>query len=133
MVSRRGLVFVVAFAAALAAGASVTFGQGSTAGKPLRACVDKKTGAIYMVKPGVRCGTKRRVATWNIRGKTGPAGEAGPAGERGAQGAAGAPGARGARGTFDFDDFDGMPCDAGSGPSSVDVTYDSNGFASFQC
>ena len=133
MVTRRGLVFIVAFAAALAAGVSVTFGQGSPADKPLRACIDKKTGALYVVKGDAGCGTKRREATWNIRGKTGPAGVAGLPGERGAQGPAGAPGGRGARGTFNFDDFDGMPCDAGSGASTVDMTYDSNGFASFQC
>jgi Collagen triple helix repeat (20 copies) len=125
-------VLVVA-AAVLAAGATVTLGQGSTASKPLRACVDKKTGKMYAVKGDAGCGPKRRAVTWNIRGKTGPPGEAGPAGAQGAQGAAGAPGDRGARGTFNFDDFDGMACDSGSGPDTVTVTYDSNGFASFEC
>jgi hypothetical protein len=131
--SRGGLAFIFGTVAVLAAGATVTLGQGSTAGKPLRACVAKKSGAIYLVKSGARCRAGRRLVTWNIRGRTGPPGVAGTAGERGAQGAAGAPGNRGTRGTFNFDDFDGMPCDAGPGPSSVDVTYDSNGFASFQC
>jgi hypothetical protein len=68
--------------------------------------------------------------TWNIRGR---AGTTGANGTRGVQGANGPAGARGAAGTFDFDSFDGMECDAGSGADTVDVTYDSDGFATFTC
>jgi hypothetical protein len=116
--------------AVLAVGAAVTLGQGSTASKPLRACVAKKSGAVRLVTAGRRCHGGERVVTWNIRGR---AGTAGAQGLRGAQGATGQPGARGAAGTFDFDSFDGMECDAGSGADTVDVTYDSDGFATFTC
>jgi hypothetical protein len=116
--------------AVLAAGATVTLGQDSTAAKPLRACVAKQSGAVRLVAADGRCRSGERVVTWNIRGR---AGTAGANGTRGVQGANGPAGARGAAGTFDFDSFDGMECDAGSGADTVDVTYDSDGFATFTC
>jgi hypothetical protein len=95
--------------------------------------VDGKTGALSLVSAGRRCGRGDRAVSWNIRGKTGPPGSAGAQGERGAPGATGIAGLQGARGSFNFDDFDGMSCNAGSGPNTVTVTYDSDGFATFQC
>jgi hypothetical protein len=117
----------------LAASAGATLGQGSASDNPLRACVDGKTGALSMVAAGRRCGRGDRAVSWSIRGKTGPTGSAGAQGERGAPGAPGADGSQGARGSFNLDDFDGMSCNAGSGPDTVTVTYDSDGFARFQC
>jgi Collagen triple helix repeat (20 copies) len=131
---RAGLIASLCAGGILAAAAGATIGQGSaTSDKPLRACVNSKTGAVSLVAAGRRCGHGRRAVTWNIRGKTGAPGPAGAQGEAGTRGSTGAPGDRGARGTFNFDDFDGMACDAGSGASTVDVTYDSNGFARFEC
>ncbi len=131
--SRAGLVSALCAGAVLVAGVGVTLGQGSTGERPLRACVDSKTGALRLVAGGRRCGRGERAVRWNIRGKTGPPGAAGAPGDRGASGATGADGSQGARGSFAFDDFDGMSCDAGSGPDTVTVTYDSDGFATFQC
>ena len=120
-------------AGVLAATAGATLGQGSASDRPLRACVDGRTGALSIVQAGRRCGRRDRAVSWNIRGKTGPPGADGAPGERGAPGAIGADGSQGAAGSFDFDSFDGMECDAGSGADTVDVTYDSDGFATFQC
>ena len=117
----------------LAAAAGATLGQGSASDNPLRACVDGRTGALSLVQAGRRCGRGDRAVSWNIRGKTGLPGADGAPGERGATGATGGGGSQGADGSFDFDDFAGMSCDAGSGPDTVTVTYDSDGFAAFQC
>jgi hypothetical protein len=126
----KGVTVTLCACAALAVGAAVSLGQGSTSDDALRACVLKKSGAVRLVAAGGRCRRGERVVTWNIRGR---AGTAGAEGTRGAQGGAGPTGARGAAGTFDFDSFDGMECDAGSGADTVDVTYDSDGFATFTC
>jgi hypothetical protein len=120
-------------AGVLAASAGATLGQGSASDRPLRACVDGRTGALNMVQAGQRCGRGDRAVRWNIRGKTGPRGSVGAEGARGAPGATGVAGSQGARGSFNFDDFDGMSCNAGSGPNTVTVTYDFDGFATFQC
>lgn len=117
------------------AGGGVTLGQsgGGAATGPLRGCVDKRTGELFLVRAGRSCRSGRRVVTWNVRGRAGPAGAAGLPGAGGAQGARGPDGAPGAPGSFSFNQFDGMPCDAGSGPDSVALTYDPNGFARFEC
>jgi hypothetical protein len=126
---------VVALAAggALVAGGGVTLGQGGGGTTAFRACVDKRGGELFIPRAGRSCRRSQRVVTWNVRGPAGPAGVAGPPGERGADGTTGPTGPKGADGTFEFDSFDGMPCDDGSGPGTVDMTYDSNGFARFQC
>jgi hypothetical protein len=120
-------------AGVLAASAAATLGQGSASDRPLRACVDGRTGALSVVSAGRRCGRGDRALRWNIRGKTGPPGPVGAQGEPGAPGATGVAGLAGARGSFSFDDFDGMSCNPGSGPTTVTVTYDSDGFTTFQC
>jgi len=86
-----------------------------------------------MVQASRRCGRGDRAVSWNIRGETGARGSVGPDGASGATGATGVAGSQGARGSFNFDDFDGMACDAASGPDTVSVTFDSDGFATFQC
>jgi collagen type I/II/III/V/XI/XXIV/XXVII alpha len=124
---------VLCVAGVLAASAGATLGQGSASDGPLRACVDGTTGALSVVSAGRRCARGDRAVSWNIRGRTGPRGSVGAQGESGAPGATGSAGLQGARGSFGFDDFDGMSCNAGSGPDTVTVTYDSDGFATFQC
>jgi hypothetical protein len=131
--SRRGFALIFGTVVVLAAAATVALGQGSTATKPLRACVAKKSGAIRLVAAARRCRHTEHVVTWNIRGKAGEPGPAGADGAPGANGSTGQPGADGTPGTFDFDSFDGMECDAGSGADTIDVTYDSDGFATFTC
>ncbi|MEA2365398.1 MAG: hypothetical protein QOI32_910 [Thermoleophilaceae bacterium] len=124
---RAGLIASLCAAAVVAAGAGATLGQGAASSKPLRICVLSKTGQVSLVQKGKRCGHGSRAVTWNVRGRTGAQGAPGQPGARGATGT------QGGRGNFDFDDFKDMPCDAGSGPDTVNVTYDSNGFATFRC
>jgi hypothetical protein len=124
---RAGLIASLCAAAVVAAGAGATLGQGAASNKPLRICVLSKTGQVSLVQKGKRCGKGSRAVTWNVRGRTGAQGAPGQPGARGATGT------QGGRGNFDFDDFKDMPCDAGSGPDTVNVTYDSNGFATFRC
>jgi hypothetical protein len=132
-VIRGGLVVTLCAGGVLAASAGATLGQGSASDRALRACVDGRTGTLSVVSAGRRCGRGDRAVRWNVRGKAGPRGSVGAEGERGAPGATGVAGLQGARGSFDFDDFDGMSCDAGSGPNTVTLTYDSDGFATFRC
>ncbi len=130
---RAALVVALCAGAVLVAGVGVTLGQGSTGDRPVRACVDSRTGALRLVAAGRSCGRRSRALSWNVRGETGRPGPDGAPGPPGAAGATGNAGSDGAQGSFNFDDFDGMSCDAGSGPDTVTVSYDSNGFATFQC
>jgi hypothetical protein len=114
--------------AGLIAGASLTFGQ-SSPGRVVNACVKAKSGAVRISR-GNRCRRGERRLTWNIRGRAGPpgaGGSAGPSGPRGEGGDKGSPG------SFGFDDFHGMPCSRPGGDGTTELSYDSQGFARFQC
>jgi hypothetical protein len=107
----------------LLAGTSLSFGQGSSTAV-VNGCAKAKTGALRVLKSGQRCRRGERKLTWNRRG---------PSGSAGATGAAGAGGPAGPPSSFSFDDFNGMPCQRSGGDGTTDLSYDSEGFASFQC
>ena len=120
---RQAVIYLLAFATV--GGVAFAAAAGSTPARSgvLHGCVVKRgpdKGSLRIVKPAQRCRRGERRLTWNVGGAGGGAGPAGPTGTSGTQG------------TFSFDDFDGMPCDNG-GPGSVDVTYDSRGYASLTC
>jgi len=65
--------------------------------KPIKACADRKTGAMRYIDKG-RCKRTERTLTWNqigLTGAAGPEGIAGTTGVAGPQGPAGTPGASG--------------------------------------
>jgi len=89
MAAAAGLVGSACLIATGAADAAPKRSGTATAGD-LAACVNKKTGAMRMLrKPTLRCRKTERKVRWATRG---PAGAAGPAGAPGAAGAAGASG-----------------------------------------
>ena len=109
--------------AGLLTGASVSLGQGSSS-STVNGCVKKKGVALRVLKSGQRCRRTERALSWNRRGARGPSGAAG---------AKGAAGDTGPPSSFRFDRFDGMPCNRPGGDGRTDLSYDSQGFASFQC
>lgn len=123
-------IAVGGLAIAVVAGAvSVSQGQTERATGRIIACADRQDGQLRIVRHA-HCKGGERKLTWNRRG---PEGARGATGSPGQAGPAGQPGARGDRGNFDFDSFDGMACTGGTNSGSVDLTYDSDGFASFRC
>ena len=135
---RRGLRagLLVGGLVALAFAASLTLGAANEpASAPIRGCVAKDRE----LRVAKRCAKGEKRIRWNQAGPPGPvgisgrAGPTGPAGATGLKGEQGSPGARGPQGEFDVDDFDGMPCERGGNTQPTDVTYDSQGFATFTC
>lgn len=129
---RRALLLLL-LPAGLVLGTALSFGQGSSSAT-VTGCVKKKTGALRVLKAGQRCTRGETRLRWNQRGPRGPAGAAGAPGAAGSKGPAGAKGETGDSGVpASFDEIDGKPCDPGSGPSTVDLSYGSNGYARFEC
>jgi hypothetical protein len=121
-------VVVGGLAVAIAvAGVSITqgMGGGGEATGKLKGCVDRGSGELRIVKG--KCDKGERKLAWNKPGARGPQGAPGAPGETGP------PGEQGARGSFDFDSFQGMQCDDGSGPETIDLSYDDDGVATFTC
>ena len=107
----------------------MTLGQGNASDASINACVHRKTGALRITPPGRRCTRRERRLAWNRLGPAGPTGAPGAAGQPGGSGDGGQ---RGDKGVFRFDDFDGMACDDGQA-GTIDLTYDGNGYARFEC
>jgi hypothetical protein len=95
---------------------------------PINGCVDRQGDLRVVARPS-SCTNGERRLLWNKRGPVGPRG---PVGQPGVAGQPGAPGSPGSPGVFSFDSFDGMPC-VNDGPSTLALTYDSDGFARLTC
>jgi hypothetical protein len=126
-IAGRLLLLCAIVAVGATVGGTLSFGQSSGSGGPVKGCVDRGSGELRVVKPAKPCRRGERRLSWSLGGATGPAG---PRGGPGTNGGIGPPGQRG---SFIFDDFDGMPCTDNSQPGTIDISYDSNGFASLTC
>jgi hypothetical protein len=97
-----------------------------SSGGVIKACVNKRTGALRVVRNGKRCKKSERTISWNASGQAGPQGAAGNAGAAGLQGPAGTPGVGGASGAV------GATGPAGPGPATPEnVTLLSENWAGF--
>jgi hypothetical protein len=86
---------VVALAVLLAGSAAFALGA-VTKDQLIRACADKKTGALRLA---AKCTKSERAVSWNKAGPQGKPGAAGAPGQQGPAGTAGAAGAQGPPGT----------------------------------
>lgn len=82
-------------ALAVGGGALASASGKHPSGGELRACVQKQTGKLRLVRDDTDCRRHERFVTWNV---SGPAGAPGPAGEPGPPGAPGETGPAGAQG-----------------------------------
>lgn len=78
----------------------VALASGSSGAAVIRACVDKRTGAVRIVgvQSGGKCRTSERTLSWNSQGIQGATGATGPQGATGSQGPQGIRGPQGATG-----------------------------------
>lgn len=90
----RTPALLVAAVALLAASAGLAIAA-SSGGPVIRACANKKTGALRLAG---KCRRSERRVTWNQTGPQGPRGPRGISGSRGFTGATGAPGGTGPQG-----------------------------------
>src|SRR5271165_1163386 len=83
-------------------GGAYALGSGFAVAGALRGCVDKKTGALRLVKPGKRCHRRETAVVWNQHGQPGPQGAAGigSPGPQGSPGRQGDPGPAGVAAAF---------------------------------
>jgi hypothetical protein len=86
--------WLIGVAALLAASGGLAVAATSS-GPVIRACANKKTGALRLAS---RCHRKERRVSWNQTGPAGPQGARGPTGTRGSSGATGAAGGTGGTG-----------------------------------
>jgi hypothetical protein len=82
----------VALAVLVAVSGGLAIAATSPSGPVIRACANKKTGALRLAS---KCHRNERSIRWNQIGPQGPAGLAGPTGASGASGAAGQTGPQG--------------------------------------
>ena len=87
------IVATAAIFVALGGGAYALTAPSGSAGV-VKACVNKRTGAVRIVRKN-RCKKRERRITWNVRGVQGPKGDAGNQGVPGVPGSIGATGAQG--------------------------------------
>jgi hypothetical protein len=95
----------------------------------IRGCVNKRTRALWVLRPGKRCGRRAYALRWNVTGRRGPAGPAGPAGPTGKTGATGKTGKTGATGKTGPQGPKGDP-GTGLAPSGADSASTSVGLSS---
>src|SRR5262245_10825462 len=85
-------------ATALAAGMMGTSLVADGTGGTIRACVNKHSGGVRIIRRGATCRHGSELIEWKIAGSAGPAGPQGPAGNPGPPGAIGPAGATGPAG-----------------------------------
>ena len=88
----------IAPAVVLLIGGGYAVAQQAPIGGPIRACVNKKTGAPRMLRARQHCKAGETAISWNQQGATGTAGAAGQPGASGSAGAAGTQGPAGPKG-----------------------------------
>ncbi len=88
----------IALAVVLLIGGGYAVAQQAPTGGPIRACVNKKTGALRMLRARQHCKAGETATSWNQQGATGTAGAAGQPGASGSAGAAGPQGPAGPKG-----------------------------------
>jgi hypothetical protein len=86
LASRAVSAVLVATLVALAAGGGYAVASGGSSGHKITACVQKKTGFLYVAK---KCHHGDGKLSWNSAGPQGPPGPKGPAGAKGTAGVTG--------------------------------------------
>jgi hypothetical protein len=118
--AHAAVVIVLVLAAGGVAIAASAGGSGA-----VHACMNKRTRALTVARPGRRCGRGATSLRWNVRGPrgaTGPAGAPGKIGATGRTGATGKTGRTGATGKTGPQGIPGAPALSPSGSDSVNTS-----------
>src|SRR5215831_17893198 len=95
--SRPASLLIAAVVAALLAG-GYALGASTSSTSTIRACANKKSGALRLAGKKGRCPRHYRKLSWSVTGPRGSAGVPGTAGSNGSPGTAGTPGGVGPQG-----------------------------------